>query len=707
MLLGLLERTPGNDLQSRWHVVAAQWDAGEPAFEKSDQASGFQLAALALFNLETVRPSYGSLHLHFQHLASAHWEEWHPSDFHRLQQAIRERGLKAKSAATGLKVLARICLVTGRSLTQLSADDLVTYGRATTVLSGAAAGLIAAANLLEALGISPGPAFSTVWSRRQGVLTPEELVDREQVQTPAVRNLLVRYLEFKAITIKQVSLKGLALVLVKHFWRDIERHHPEVESLDLSPQLAEAWRRRHARQATRNRETTQKELMLIRALYLDLQELAQVEPEAWPLHRHPPPVRAADLHGMTQRKRERVARMQERTRRTTPLLEAFLSTLWPAWQRARTLLDLAASTPPGLPFTHEGIWYEKLAPPKDAAVAVLAHVVPAVRIRVLGDEKILNCTFLEEDTFWVWVVAQFLRDTGVRVSELIEITALSMYELHTVSGEQAVVLQIAATNAKNGCERQIPMAPSLVHVAALARQRITRPDGQVPLTSYYNPQSGAASPPLPYLFQRRSDLGTSFTVSYVRRLLLHAAERAGLTNERGQLYCPTPHDFRRTFASEAVRQDLPVHILANLMGHSDLNTTMRYVATYSDDVVRHFLAHQARRRALRPPSEYREPTHQELEQFSEHFGKRLVALGTCHRPYQTPCIHEHACIRCTMLAVDPAQLLQLQVLERDLETQLVMAKERQWDGESEGLSTTLDHLRRKKTQAEERLLSGD
>lgn len=683
--------------------MAAQWDAGELAFEKSDQASGFQLAALALFNLETVRPSHGLLHLHFQHLASSHWEEWHPSDFQRLQQAIQERGLKAKSAATGLKVLARICLTTGRPLSQLTANDLVTYGRAMKMLRGAATGLIAAANLLEALGISPGPAFSTVWCRRQGVLTPVELVDREQVQNPAVRDLLVRYLEFKAITIKQVSLKSLAIVLVKHFWRDIERHHPEVESLDLAPQVAEAWRRRHARQTSRNQETIQKDLMLIRAFYLDLQELAQVEPETWPHHRYPPPVRAADLHGMAQRKRERVARMQERTRRTTPLLEAFLSTLWPAWQRARTLLDLAANNPPGVPFTHEGTWYEKLASPRDAAVAVLAHVVPAVRIRAIGEEKILDCTLLEEDTFWVWVIAQFLRDTGVRVSELIEITALSMYELSTASGERAVVLQIAATNAKNGCERQIPMAPSLVHVAALARKRITRPDGQVPLTSYYNPQSGAASPPLPYLFQRRSDLGTSFTVSYVRRLLLHAAKRAGLTNERGQLYCPTPHDFRRTFASEAVRQDLPVHILANLMGHSDLNTTMRYVATYSDDVVRHFLAHQARRRALRPPIEYREPTHEELEQFSEHFGKRLVALGTCHRPYQTPCAHEHACIRCAMLAVDPKQLPQLQELERDLEAQLGMATDRRWEGEVEGISTTLDHLRRKKVRVEERL----
>ncbi|MEV8349432.1 hypothetical protein ACFVTT_26705 [Streptomyces niveus] len=39
-----------------------------------------------------------------------------------------------------------------------------------------------------------------------------------------------------------------------------------------------------------------------------------------------------------------------------------------------------------------------------------------------------------------------------------------------------------------------------------------------------------------------------------------------------------------------------------------------------------------RRRADRPQEDYREPTEQE-------------SLGTCGRPYGTPCKHGHACIR--------------------------------------------------------------
>jgi hypothetical protein len=37
-----------------------------------------------------------------------------------------------------------------------------------------------------------------------------------------------------------------------------------------------------------------------------------------------------------------------------------------------------------------------------------------------------------------------------------------------------------------------------------------------------------------------------------------------------------------------------------------------------------------------------------------NFEKRKLELGTCGRPYGTPCAHEHACIRCPMLRPDPS-----------------------------------------------------
>ena len=78
-----------------------------------------------------------------------------------------------------------------------------------------------------------------------------------------------------------------------------------------------------------------------------------------------------------------------------------------------------------------------------------------------------------------------------------------------------------------------------------------------------------------------------------------------------------------------------------------------YVAVLDEDVVRRYQLHLARRRQLRPNDEYREATETEWQEFEEHLDKRKVDPGACGRPYGTPCAHEHVCVRCPMLHVEP------------------------------------------------------
>jgi hypothetical protein len=78
-------------------------------------------------------------------------------------------------------------------------------------------------------------------------------------------------------------------------------------------------------------------------------------------------------------------------------------------------------------------------------------------------------------------------------------------------------------------------------------------------------------------------------------------------------------------------------------------------AVYPEEVINGHRAFIARRRALRPSQEYRTPTDAEWEEFLGHFERRKVALGTCGRAFSTPCLHEHSCVRCPLLRVDPAQ----------------------------------------------------
>ena len=82
---------------------------------------------------------------------------------------------------------------------------------------------------------------------------------------------------------------------------------------------------------------------------------------------------------------------------------------------------------------------------------------------------------------------------------------------------------------------------------------------------------------------------------------------------------------------------------------------MGYKAVYPEEAIQAHLAFLARRRSLRPSEEYRTPTEEEWQEFLGHFERRKVSVGTCARAFGTPCIHEHACVRCSMLWPDPAQ----------------------------------------------------
>ena len=157
----------------------------------------------------------------------------------------------------------------------------------------------------------------------------------------------------------------------------------------------------------------------------------------------------------------------------------------------------------------------------------------------------------------------------------------------------------------------------------------------------------------------------------------------------------TAHDFRRMFLTEAVTGGLPIHIAARVLGHRSLNTTQAYLAVFQDYLIRAHRAFLDNRRATRPDDEYREPTDAEWTEFQQHFELRKVELGSCGRPYATPCRHEHACIRCPMLRVDPTQRTRLVEIIANLGDRITEARTNGWLGEVQGLRASLDAATKK------------
>jgi hypothetical protein len=245
------------------------------------------------------------------------------------------------------------------------------------------------------------------------------------------------------------------------------------------------------------------------------------------------------------------------------------------------------------------------------------------------------------------------------------------------------------------------IGPELANVLATIITRLRhRHGGKVPGVSRYDPYERIDGPPLPHLFQHFStqqSRNTVMSMGDIHRLLDLAVAHAKITDAAGAPVRFRPHDFRRMFATDVVTGGLPVHIAAKVLGHANLATTQHYLAVFPDEMIRAYRTYIDKRRSIRPQAEYREPTNDEWAEFRQHFHERKLELGTCGRPYGTPCKHEHACIRCPMLRIDPKQRLRIVEIIANLSDRIREAELNGWLGEVAGLKTSREAAAKKLT----------
>src|SRR4029079_14789196 len=175
----------------------------------------------------------------------------------------------------------------------------------------------------------------------------------------------------------------------------------------------------------------------------------------------------------------------------------------------------------------------------------------------------------------------------------------------------------------------------------------------------------------------------------LRTYLDHALTEIGVKDAAGPPMRYTFHDFRPLFITDAIAHGMPPHIAQLVAGHRDINTTMGYKAVYPEEVINGHRAYLARRRALRPTEEYHTPTDAEWAEFVGHFQRRKVAIGDCGRSYDTPCIHEHSCLRCPLLRPSPSQWPRIVEIRDNLLDRIAEAQRAGWHGEVEGLRVSL------------------
>jgi integrase len=531
-----------------------------------------------------------------------------------------------------------------------------------------------------------------------------QLVDYYDVADPQIRQLFIDYINHRSAEGMDYSTTvALTRHLVSNFWLTIQQINPGQADLNLSEDTYRSWRQIidtvESPDGPRPRTDIWTILIQVRGFYLDLQSWSAEEPQRWARWVARCPIPQITGNAYSRARRRQTERMADRTRERQPLLPLLVEHVTTGWERTRTLLDLTLATTPGNSFEHAGVRYQRRAVPEAVQQQRRSRGLPPHLPEVVEEATgtVVRVRQAADNAFWRWAIVEVLRLTGIRQEELLELTHLSIRQFQRPNGEVVALLVIAPS--KSDRERVIPMSAELFRVIAQLVRHHTRDGRPVPLVHRWDPAERRYSPALPFLFQhQKGPLRATFSSTWLLKMLRVACTEIAQTHPEFADVRFTPHDFRRIFATDLVNNGLPIHIGAALLGHTNLQTTRGYVAVFDDDVVRHYQHFLDQRRQRRPSEEYRPATPEEWTEFEQHFDKRKVELGGCARPYGTPCTHEHACIRCPMLQVNPAMLPRLDELETDLIARRHRAEAEAWLGEIDGINLTLQFLRQKRDQ---------
>ncbi|MEU0119992.1 hypothetical protein ABZ137_41720 [Streptomyces bobili] len=241
-----LEGFPADTWQDRW-LLSGSDDLGSgwgPRGLSAGTRSRFTAGLGTLIVLQVVRPSYSWLFgSRLLGVYDAYRRQNQPALFAELKQ--RAGGQRCDEHATeALNVLTRMSIVTGKDLLAFDLEDLTDYARARRDNGRTVTALPLAYDILHAVGGLKDSPPTLREAQARGQLTPAELIDRHPIANRAVRDVLVHYLAERSAVLDYGSLVNHAQMLADLFWGDLQRHHPAISSLNLTDEVAQAWKQR-------------------------------------------------------------------------------------------------------------------------------------------------------------------------------------------------------------------------------------------------------------------------------------------------------------------------------------------------------------------------------------------------------------------------------------------------------------------------------
>ncbi|MHB1555500.1 MAG: site-specific integrase [Acidimicrobiales bacterium] len=367
-------KSGAEEARAAWREVPTSWLAARG--DRSRWHSGALVESVpVLIAADAIRPSLGWLvdggagrgsGVFVRAMAAAR----DPEGFSALGAACdADPSISATARSLVLYRSAQIMAAKGGRLADVCVGDVVEVIDALTeVHRPRNLGCALLYRLLAQMGTFGPDAPATLRALRVGgQRSPEELIDRYGLLCRPVRDLLVDYLRERQPALDYVSLEQLAYHLGKLFWSDLERHHPGIDNLRLSFEVADAWKRRLRTRSkmvtapTGERVTLSVErisyqscLTPVRAFYLDLAHWASEDPGRWGAWVAPCPIGEEEI---SQKKylRQRKSRLDARTRERLAVLPVLQRRLAERHTAAHALLETARRVAPGAAFEADGV----------------------------------------------------------------------------------------------------------------------------------------------------------------------------------------------------------------------------------------------------------------------------------------------------------------------------------------------------------------
>ena len=504
LILTHLATLPGDTWLDRWLLVDAQSSRGGawhhlvvPDIRKDDCYLGEILTSglATLMVLDVVRPTHAWLNQRKCGVTRRVLEHRDPEGMAQFRAALEGRPIRPNEVNLMEVQLGKVALHTGKTVRQISADDLLRLQSSWASRGHGASGMLRSLELnwrvLKELGwIHHDQVALPRYCQRKERMTITEMVDFYGITGP-VREVFIEYFKQRSASADYSTLRNNANRLLNNFWADIVKHHPEQTSFALTREMSAAWKARVRTKANGEpRIGFYRNIYLVRAFYLDMAQWA-LHDSYWAQWVAPCPVTRAEVTGYGKLRRKQIARLHHRTLQLAPTLPQLVRQATLDRRETRRRLDDALTA--GVGNTVE----------LDGQTWTVTQAGPHSPIRIRSGETTRNLSREEDVGFWTWAIIETLRHTGIRCEELLELTHLSIVP-YTVpgTGEEIALLHIAPS--KTDEERLLVASPELVNALAAVIHRIRNGQEQVPLTHRWDTHEPELSIALPHLFARRA-----------------------------------------------------------------------------------------------------------------------------------------------------------------------------------------------------------